>query len=148
MALLSAACGPTGSGDEGAVLTPLAVATAPVTTTTPAVIDCGVEERALGRDRDLASRDCLMGAYTGGRPATWISRLPTVEGDPIVVRVSVLGPAAIEVRVDNTADRFAAPGDRGVVVHRCTALAVDPVTQPPTFLLSGCTDRAGGEIRL
>lgn len=47
--------------------------------------------------------------------------LPTVEGDPISYRYTVVGRRVVEVRTDKTHDAFGTPA---IVIERCTSLVV------------------------
>lgn len=105
--------------------------------------DCGDEVRSLPRDRDLASRDCLRAAHEAGVAARWSTTMPTIEGDPIKFVITTSGTGAIEVQVDNTADRFAAPEDRTFKSFTCATLDIEPAAIPPTFELGGCEGQPG-----
>ena len=114
----------------------------------PPVEDCGTELRRQGATSlDDAGRDCLMRAYQTGTLATFTTSRPTIEGDPIVTRLEVLGRSDVRVTVDNTKDKFSAPANRVVRTYRCTTLAHGTTTgglRP--FVVSGCTDGASFEV--
>jgi hypothetical protein len=82
-----------------------------------------------------------------GQPAEFTSTRPTVEGDPIVYVVRVLGPGAFEVVADNTADAFAAARSRAVTSVRCSSLAraLDG-TNDLAIEVSGCVDGSSTRI--
>jgi hypothetical protein len=88
--------------------------------------DCGayVVTHADGQDGPPGREDkqqCLLDAFAGGDRARLDVELPTVEGDPIYYRYTVVSRGVVEVRTDKTHDAF---GPSGVVTERCTSLVV------------------------
>ena len=66
-------------------------------------------------------QQCLLDAFAPGDRVRLDVVRPTVEGDPIYYRYTVVGPGLVEVRTDTTHDAF---GPQAVVTERCTSLAV------------------------
>lgn len=66
--------------------------------------DCGAEVPNFGEGIDRGARRCLADALDEGRPASMVSTLSTVEGDP-VPNVFIAGDG-LRVITDFTADRF------------------------------------------
>ena len=75
----------------------------------PALPSCG-QEMATQLVFNLQARQCFWDAYVANRPAEFISTRPTVEGDPITSIYRILGPASIEVFVDQRRDRYSKGG--------------------------------------
>lgn len=88
--------------------------------------DCGAyvvtfqNMRARPPDR-IEKQQCLLDAFAAGEPAHLDVESPTVEGDPIYHRYTVVGPEIVEVRTDTTHDRFGSPG---IITERCTSLVL------------------------
>jgi len=88
--------------------------------------DCGAyvvtnadeEDGPPGRSE---KQQCLLDAFATGDPAGLDVELPTVEGDPIYYRFTIVGRRLVEVRTDTTHDAF---GTAAIVTERCTSLAV------------------------
>ena len=88
--------------------------------------DCGAyvvtnadeEEGPPDRSEKL---QCLLDAFARGDRARLDVELPTVEGDPISYRYTVVGRRVVEVRTDKTHDAFGTPA---IVIERCTSLVV------------------------
>ena len=101
--------------------------------------DCGAyvvtnadeEDGPPGRSE---KQQCLLDAFARGDHVRLDVELPTVEGDPIYYRYTVVGPGLVEVRTDTTHDAF---GPRAVVTERCTSLTVDN----GYLATQGCTSR-------
>lgn len=88
--------------------------------------DCGayVVTNADGEDGPPGRRDkqqCLLAAFAAGDRGRLDVELPTVEGDPVHYRYTVVSRRVVEVRTDTTDDAF---GSSAVVTERCTSLAV------------------------
>jgi hypothetical protein len=88
--------------------------------------DCGAyvvtnaDEVARPTDR-VEKEQCLLGAFAAGRRAQLDVELPTVEGDPVYFRYTVVGHRVVEVRTDTTEDPLGTPA---ITTERCTALSV------------------------
>lgn len=137
--------------------TPIATLASPIatvegtprsTTMPPTVVeDCGAEVRKQGATTlDDRARDCLLRAFQAGTAATFTSTRPTIEGDPIVTRIDVVGTSDIRVIVDMTKDKFSAPADRVVRTYRCTTLTRTQVNGLRPLSVTGCTDGAAFEV--
>lgn len=104
---------------------------------------CGSELWGPAGGYDAVSRDCLWRAYQLGEPAVFTSIQRTSEGDPITWTLRIVEASEITVTWDNTADKFAAEGDRKVRTYTCRKLEQVPQQQGLDrrlfFQLSGCT---------
>jgi hypothetical protein len=88
--------------------------------------DCGAyvvtnadeEDGPLGRSE---KQQCLLDAFARGDRVRLDVELPTVEGDPIHYRYTVVGRRLVEVRTDTTHD---ANGTAAMTTERCTSLEV------------------------
>ena len=85
----------------------------------PIGIDCGAEDQQMGANLNQDGRRCLLDAFERGTPATFVSRLTTIEGDPIVRTYVVLGPGDVRIAHDARSDRF---GSGKVELLRCAGL--------------------------
>ena len=85
----------------------------------PIGLDCGVEDQQMGTNLNQDGRRCLLNAFEAGTPATFVSRLTTVEGDPIVRTYVVLGPGDVRIAHDARRDKF---GSGKVELLRCAGL--------------------------
>ncbi len=92
-----------------------------------------------------AARECLWQAYSvGGGGAVFTTTMTTIEGDPIVWHIDLVDTGRIEVTIDNTQDKFAAPADRVVTTVTCTDMAItDDGHNDYAFELSGCKSEGG-----
>ena len=87
----------------------------------------------------VEANECIVSAFEAGDPAEVVATYSTVEGDPIVNYIRVLGPNTVEVFVDTTADVY---GPRGWLHQLCERL-----TEQSGFLQpDGCTDVAVDEL--
>lgn len=66
-------------------------------------------------------QQCLLDAFASGDRVCLDVELPTVEGDPIYYRYTVVGRRLVEVRTDTTHD---ANGTPAITTERCTSLEV------------------------
>lgn len=82
-------------------------------------IDCGVENLQLGTELNQEGRRCLLEAFEAGTRAEFISRMTTVEGDPVVRAYAVFGPADLRIADDARQDRF---GSGRIEYQRCARL--------------------------
>jgi len=73
----------------------------------------------MGSTLNQDGRRCLLDAFERGTPATFVSRLTTVEGDPIVRTYVVLGPGDVRIAHDARRDRF---GSGKIELLRCARL--------------------------
>lgn len=85
----------------------------------PIGLDCGAEDQQMGSTLNQDGRRCLLDAFERGTPATFVSRLTTIEGDPIVRTYVVLGPGDVRIAHDARRDRF---GSGKVELLRCARL--------------------------
>ena len=69
--------------------------------------------------RDEAKRGCLLDAWQAGKAARLSLRVSTIEGDPMVYVLEVVGPASLRVTRDTSQDRF---GPRAVTTFVCASL--------------------------
>jgi len=86
---------------------------------TPFGIDCGVEDQQMGTNLNRDGRRCLLEAFEGGTRATFVSRLTTIEGDPIVRTYAVFGPGDVRIAHDARLDKF---GSGEIELLRCAGL--------------------------
>jgi hypothetical protein len=82
-------------------------------------IDCGVEDRQMGTEPNQEGRRCLLEAFENGTPAQFVSRLTTIEGDPIVRTYAVFGPGDVRIAHDARLDKF---GSGKIELLRCARL--------------------------
>ena len=82
-------------------------------------IDCGVENLQTGTEMNQEGRRCLLEAFGNGTPAQFVSRMTTIEGDPIVRTYAVFGPGDIRIAHDARQDRF---GSGKIELLRCAGL--------------------------
>ena len=82
-------------------------------------IDCGVENLELGTEMDQEGRRCLLEAFEAGTPAQFVSRMISIEGDPIVRTYAVFGPGDLRIAHDARQDRF---GSGRIEYLRCARL--------------------------
>ncbi|MBA3687277.1 MAG: hypothetical protein H0W81_00330 [Chloroflexi bacterium] len=73
----------------------------------------------MGTNLNQDGRRCLLDAFERGMAATFISRLTTVEGDPIIRTYVVLGPGDVRIAHDARLDKF---GSGKVELLRCVGL--------------------------
>jgi hypothetical protein len=85
---------------------------------TPGVLDCGVEDQQMGTGFNVEGRECLLDAFESGRRASFVSRLTTIEGDPIIRRYLVVSASEVQIEHDASRDRFGGTID----VLRCPRL--------------------------
>jgi hypothetical protein len=64
-------------------------------------------------------QECLLDAFAAGRGSSLSYRVPTAEGDPIDVRLTVVDRGVVEVRTDETEARH---GSGRVRTERCRKL--------------------------
>jgi hypothetical protein len=86
---------------------------------TPFGIDCGGEDQQMGTNLNQEGRRCLLNAYEDGVRATFVSRLTTIEGDPITRTYAVYGPGDVRIAHDARRDSF---GSGEVELLRCAGL--------------------------
>lgn len=94
--------------------------------------DCGYETALHRAPEDVPGRACLTTALASGTPARYTYTRFTVEGDPVVLTLVVIGPSQVRVILDS-ADGFGRPG---VFTATCTSLSPDG---PIRLQLRGCT---------
>ena len=82
-------------------------------------IDCGVEDQQMGTALNQAGRRCLLEAFQSGTRAQFISRLTTIEGDPIVRTYAVFGPGDVRIAHDARLDKW---GSGKIELLRCAGL--------------------------
>lgn len=85
----------------------------------PLGIDCGAEDQQMGTNLNQEGRRCLLNAFERGTPATFVSRLTTIEGDPITRTYAVLGPGDVRIAHDARRDSF---GSGEIELLRCAGL--------------------------
>lgn len=85
----------------------------------PFGIDCGSEDQQMGTGFNVEGRRCLLSAFEAGTPATFVSRLTTIEGDPITRTYAVLGPDDVRIAHDARQDSF---GSGRIEQLRCAGL--------------------------
>lgn len=86
---------------------------------TPFGIDCGVEDQEHGTNLNQEGRRCLLQAFEDGTRATFVSRLITIEGDPITRTYAVYGPGDVRIAHDARRDSY---GSGEVELLRCAGL--------------------------
>jgi hypothetical protein len=103
--------------------------------------DCGSEE---GRELNPDARRCLLESFQTGTPAFFVSRLISVEGDPITRTYWVVGSAEVQIAHDARQDRY---GSGRIELMRCQRLVpvadwnrVNQDTMPASevFIEDGC----------
>lgn len=82
-------------------------------------LDCGVEDQQMGTNLNEDGRRCLLEAFESGTRAQFVSRLTTIEGDPIVRTYAVFGPGDVRIAHDARLDTF---GSGKVELLRCAGL--------------------------
>jgi hypothetical protein len=82
-------------------------------------VDCGVETQVMGTELDEDGRRCLLEAFENGTRAQFVSRLTTIEGDPIVRTYAVFGPGDLRIAHDARQDKF---GSGEIELLRCAGL--------------------------
>ena len=82
-------------------------------------IDCGVENLQMGTEMNQEGRRCLLEAFENGTPAQFVSRMTTIEGDPIVRTYAVFGPGDVRIAHDARLDKF---GSGKIELLRCAGL--------------------------
>ena len=82
-------------------------------------VDCGVENMQMGTEMNQEGRRCLLEAFENGTPAQFVSRMSTIEGDPIVRTYAVFGPADVRIAHDARLDKF---GSGKIELLRCAGL--------------------------
>jgi hypothetical protein len=82
-------------------------------------IDCGVEDQQMGTALNQEGRRCLLEAFQSGTPAQFVSRLTTIEGDPIVRTYAVFGPGDVRIAHDARLDKW---GSGKIELLRCAGL--------------------------
>ncbi len=82
-------------------------------------IDCGVENLQMGTEPNADGRKCLLEAFESGSRAQFVSRLTTIEGDPIVRTYAVFGPGDIRIAHDARLDKL---GSGKIELLRCAGL--------------------------
>ena len=116
MALLIIGCAEPVASPSGESAPLLAGAPAEVDARTP-LPACGEETAHLdGRGLNLEGRACFWQAVLEGRPAEFISRGWTVEGDPVLTVYRTLADSTGEEFYDGTRDRW---GDGAWTFARC-----------------------------
>ena len=89
--------------------------------------DCGSE----ANEPNTQARRCLLRSFDAGAPATLVSHLTSVEGDPITRIYAVLGPGQLEIVHDARQDAF---GSGKIEYLRCDRLVpVDEWNLTRTF---------------
>lgn len=73
---------------------------------TPSVLDCGVEDQQMGTNLNQEGRLCLLNAFEDGRAARFVSRMTSIEGDPIVRTYLVVSATEVQIEHDGSRDRF------------------------------------------
>jgi hypothetical protein len=115
-------------------------------TTATAPQNCGAENYGRGVGYNAAARDCLWAAFERKQPATFVTTVLTVEGDPIVKTVKMHAPDRIDVILDTRKDKF---GPQRVTTWTCrtmTRMAIGPNQEQRQFRLTGCTGGEGAEM--
>ena len=92
---------------------------------------CGVEE---GVELDLGARTCILEAHEAGDTGELISRMTSIEGDPIVRYTRVHANGVVEIFHDATRDRFGSGRWERLV---CERLVPDPQL---VFVEEDCMD--------
>jgi hypothetical protein len=82
-------------------------------------IDCGVENAQMGTEMNQEGRRCLLDAFKSGTPAQFVSRMTTIEGDPIVRTYAVFGPGDLRIAHDARLDKW---GSGKIELLRCARL--------------------------
>ena len=82
-------------------------------------IDCGIENLQVGTEMNQEGRRCLLEAFETGTPAQFVSRMTSIEGDPIVRTYAVFGPGDLRIAHDARLDKF---GSGKIELLRCTGL--------------------------
>ena len=82
-------------------------------------LDCGVENLQMGTEMNQEGRRCLLEAFENGTPAQFVSRITTIEGDPIVRTYAVFGPDDVRIAHDARLDKF---GSGKIELLRCAGL--------------------------
>lgn len=85
----------------------------------PFGIDCGSEDQQMGTGFNQEGRRCLLAAFEAGTPATFVSRLTTIEGDPITRTYAVFGPGDVRIAHDARQDPL---GSGRIEQLRCAGL--------------------------
>jgi hypothetical protein len=85
----------------------------------PFGIDCGSEDQQIGTGLNVEGRWCLLSAFEHGTPATFVSRLTTIEGDPITRTYAGFGPDDVRIAHDARQDSF---GSGRIEQLRCAGL--------------------------
>lgn len=73
----------------------------------------------MGSGTNQDGRRCLLAAFESGTRATFVSRLTTIEGDPITRTYAVVGPADVRIAHDARRDKF---GSGMIELLRCAGL--------------------------
>jgi hypothetical protein len=82
-------------------------------------VDCGVETQVMGTELDEDGRRCLLEAFENGTRAQFVSRMTSIEGDPIVRTYAVFGPGDLRIAHDARQDKF---GSGEIELLRCAGL--------------------------
>jgi hypothetical protein len=82
-------------------------------------LDCGVESQLMGTELNADGRRCLLEAFENGTRAQFVSRLTTIEADPIVRTYAVFGPGDVRIAHDARLDKF---GSGEIELLRCAGL--------------------------
>ena len=109
-------------------------------------VDCGFENLELGSEVNQDGRRCLLEAFEAGTPAQFISRMISIEGDPIVRTYAVFGPRDLRIAHDARQDRF---GSGTIEYLRCARLVPvadwnrtqvfpDIIPESQVFVEDGC----------
>jgi hypothetical protein len=116
---------------------------------TPFGLDCGVEDQGMGTHLNQEGRRCLLDAFEDGTRATFVSRMTTIEGDPIVRTYSVWGQRDLRIAHDARRDKF---GSGKIEYLRCRLVPVadwnrtqvfpDLMPAENIFVEDGCVDFA------
>ena len=110
-----------------------------------AVPSCGTEENSPNAEGRL----CLLQAFQAGTPASFVSQLTSIEGDPITRTYLADGSGSVLIAHDARQDKF---GSGTIEYLRCRLVAVAdwnrtkvfPDLMPPevVFVEDGCVDVA------
>jgi hypothetical protein len=145
LCVAAAACLPAAQGPTSRPSTRIVT---PGPTTTPVFVsstDCGTtEETPLGYS--ASARECVWTAYLAGKAAYWNIYGATIEGDPIVARLSFDPARGFEITRDFNVE--AAPSDRRVWSYHCTTMTKQfwygDTSQPNYYFeFTGCTGDDG-----
>lgn len=110
-------------------------------------VACGEELVKPAAARDEAKRGCLEEAWKAGKSAQLSIRATTIEGDPMVYGLEVLGAGSVRVTRDTSQDRF---GPRAVTTFVCASLEreLGEGGEKRGFLAKGCKGGDAESVRV